>query len=312
MITSTFRFALAPVCAAVVVALTACGKAEQKTSTQVAAKVGSEEVSVHQVNQVLQRLNPGEASPEALLTIKQGILEKLIDQELAIEQATANKLHRLPEVVAQIDAARREVLVRAYMQKIGASQAKPSPDEIKKYYAEHPQLFSQRRIFTVQEIVVPVAQGVEEQMRRFAASGRSIEEASTWLNDQNIKFNAGGATRAAEQIPLDLLGQMHALKDGQSIVVMNAQAVTLLRVSSSEQVPLNQAEANTRIEQFLMNQRMTEAVAADLKQLRSSTKIAYVGDFSKVAQRSASPSSPSTPNTPNTQTVIEKGVAGMR
>ncbi len=305
-----FRKTLIPLSAALVVVLTACGKVEQKASTQVAAKVGSEEISVHQVNQVLQRFNPGDASAEALITMKQGILEKLIDQELAIEQATAAKLHRSPEVVAQIEAARREVLVRAYMQKVAASQPKPTAEEINNYRIEHPQLFSQRRIFTVQEVVVPVGPSIEEQLRRFAASGRSIEDASAWLNAQNIKFNAGGATRAAEQIPLDLLGQVHALKDGQSLVMVAPQTVTLLRLTSSEHSALPEAEINTRIEQFLSNKRMGEAVAANLKQLRSSTKIAYVGDFSTVADRTPTPGSLQPPSTP--QTVIEKGVAGMR
>ncbi|XVJ69092.1 MAG: peptidyl-prolyl cis-trans isomerase, EpsD family [Rhizobacter sp.] len=309
MTTSLLRYLLIPTSAVLVLGLTACNKTQEAASTQVAAKVGTEEISVHQVNQVLQRLNPSDGSAQSMLAMKQGILEKLIDQELAVEQATAAKLHRSPEVLAQIEAARREVLVRAYMQKVGASQPKPTAEEIKKFHQEQPQLFTQRRIFTVQEILVPVAKGIEDQMRRFAASGRSIEDATEWLNSQRIKFNSGGATRAAEQIPLDLLTQLHGLKDGQSLVMSAQQVVTLVRVTSSEPAPISEADAYTRIEQYLMNKRMSEAVATNLKQLRTTTKIAYVGDFSNVSERAAVPAMT---QPTSGQSVIEKGVAGMR
>jgi EpsD family peptidyl-prolyl cis-trans isomerase len=296
--------------------LTACGKSSQSGATQVAAKVGSEEISVHQVNQVLRSINAVDAPQDEMQKIKQGILEKLIDQELAVEQATAAKLHRSPEVVTQIEAARREILVRAYMQQVASNQPKPTAQEVSQYYTEHPELFAQRRIYTVQEVIVPPAAGIENQLRRFTVSERSVEEASTWLQSQNIKFNSGGATRAAEQIPLELLAQMHTLKDGQSVVLPSRQAITLLRISSAQSAPISALDAASRIESFLSNQRMAQAVANDLKQLRGSTQIAYLGDFAKfnspaVGAAGVTPQNPATPNaTP--QTDIEKGVAGMR
>ncbi|MFM8899855.1 MAG: EpsD family peptidyl-prolyl cis-trans isomerase [Burkholderiales bacterium] len=304
-------------CAAMLlVGLTACGQSGQTSSTQVAAKVGSEEISVHQINQVLRGINAVDAPQDEMQKIKQGILEKLIDQELAVEQATAAKLHRSPEVVTQIEAARREILVRAYMQQVGSGQPKPNAHEISQYYNEHPELFAQRRIYTVQEVIVPPAAGIENQLRRLAALERSVEEASTWLQSQNIKFNAGGATRAAEQIPLELLAQMHQLKDGQSVVLPSRQAITLMRITSTQSVPLSATEAAPRIEAFLTNQRMAQAVANHLKQLRGSTKIAYLGDFAKAGDPVSGGATVTTPTAStqpaSPQTAIEKGVAGMR
>ena len=302
--------------AALVVTLSGCSKPSQSGATQVAAKVGSEEISVHQVNQVLRSVNAADAPQDEMQKIKQGILEKLIDQELAVEQATAAKLHRSPEVVTQVEAARREILVRAYMQQVASGQPKPGAQEISQYYNEHPELFAQRRVYTVQEVIVPTAAGIETQLRRFAAGERSVEDASAWLQAQNVKFNAGGATRAAEQIPLDLLAQMHTLKDGQSVVLPSRQTVTLLRIVSAQSAPLSAADAAPRIEAFLANQRMAQAVASNLKQLRGTTKIAYLGDFAKSndpalsTSGSTKPAAATNPATP--QTAIEKGVAGMR
>lgn len=301
--------------------LAGCGNKENKqVATQVAAKVGAEEISVHQVNQVLQRASTGGASPEAVQRMKREVLEKLIDQQLAVEQATEAKLHRSPDVVNQIEAARREILVRAYMQKVAGNLPKATEEEVKKYHDDHPQLFAQRRIFNVQELVVTAGPGVEGQLRRFAGGGKSIEEASAWLKGQNIAFNSGGATRAAEQLPMEVLAQLQGVQDGQSIVLSAPQAVTLLRVVSSQLAPITQADAMPRIEQFLSNRRTAEAVAANLKQLRESTAIVYMGEFGGATSANAPSAAPakSTAAAPTqvpagpAHTVMEKGVAGLK
>ena len=67
------------------------------------------------------------------------------------------------------------------------------------------------------------------------------------------------ATRAAEQIPLELLTKLHALKDGQTMVVANPQGFNVVRVATSQTAPVPEANALPRIEQFLSNQRAAEA-----------------------------------------------------
>src|SRR5688500_14081810 len=129
---------------ALCVALAGCGKSdEKKVATQVAARVNSEEITVHQVNNVLAR-TPNLA-PEAAARAKRQVVDRLIDQELAVQQALEKKLDRSPEVLQAMEAAKAEILARAYLRHVAQAQAKPTPEEIKKYYAEHPHLFSQRR-----------------------------------------------------------------------------------------------------------------------------------------------------------------------
>jgi len=304
--------------AALVLGLTACGnKDDKKAATQVAAKVGSEEISVHQINQVLSRSSSAGASPAAVQAMSREVLEKLIDQQLAVEQATDDKLHRSPEVVAQIEAARRDILARAYMQKVAANVPKPNAQEVKKYYAEHPALFSERRIFNVQEIVVPTAPGLADQLRARVAAGKPIVEVANWLKSKDIKFDGGSATRAAEQIPLERLAQIHALKDGQSIVLESPQTITLVRVASSQSSPVAEAAALSRIEQFLSNQRASAAVSAKIKELRVATKVTYMGEFAKASGTAAVPP-PVAPepvpsfSAPDNAAAIEKGVAGLK
>lgn len=265
----------------VALALGACGdKAGKKADTQVAAKVGSEDISVHQINFALSRTNSANARPESAEQLRREVLEKLIDQQLAVDQAVEKKLDRSPEVMLQLVAARREVLARAYVQQLAASIPKPSAEETKKYFVDNPSLFSERRIYKLQEIVVPGTAGSEmlEQIRAQVLAGKSMEDLAAWLKARNVRFGGNSATRAAEQIPLELLKTVAALKDGQTTVIVNPQGATILRVASSQSAPVSEVAALPRIEQFLANQRGAEAVGKAIKDLRAKTTITYMGD----------------------------------
>lgn len=296
-----------------VLGLAACGsKDEKKPATQVAAKVNAEEISVHQINFVLTRSGAGAVTPEQAPKVRREILDKLVDQQLAVEQAVEQKLDRSPDVVMSLEAARREILARAYVEKLTGALAKPTTDEARKYYGEHPQLFAERRIYNIQEIVLPASAGVSSQLRDMIAAAKPMEEIANWLKGKDIKFNGGSATRPAEQIPLDLLPKVHALKDGQGLVIDTPQNTTVMRVVASQSQPVPEAAALPRIQQFLGNQRAGEAAANEFKQLKAKAKITYQGEFAE----GATPTPPPAPAAPAPKAAgassIEKGVAGLK
>ena len=98
--------------------------------------------------------------------IRREVLDRLVDQELAVEKAIEKKLDRSPEVLLALENSRREILARAYVEQITAGVPKPTTEEAKKYYAENPALFAERRIYNIQEIVLPATAGVAAELTR--------------------------------------------------------------------------------------------------------------------------------------------------
>ena len=293
--------------------LTACNSKDEKPSaSQVAAKVNSEEISVHQINFMLGRVPAGATTPEQASKVRHEILEKLVDQQLAVEQATKKKLDRSPDVLMALEAARREILARAYIEQVSAAQSKPSAESVIKYYTDHPALFAERRIYSLQEIALPASAGVAAPLREMVSSGKSMEEIANWLKGKDIKFSAASATRPAEQIPLDMLPKVHALKDGQALVFETPQSTTVLHVVATQSAPVAEETATPRILQFLGNQRIGEVVADEMKQLRAKAKIVYQGEFASADASVPTGAAAAPAADKDAGDAIAKGVAGLK
>jgi EpsD family peptidyl-prolyl cis-trans isomerase len=267
-----FVIALAVVC----ISLAACSK-KDPAATQAVATVDGEEISVHQINQVLLRAQGVNA--ENLPKVKLEILESLINQQLAINLAVSKKLDRSPDVVTAIENAKREIIARAAIEQISTGVSQPSDEEAKKYFAEHPALFSERRLFSLQEIALPKTTKDITSIGDKATSVKSMEEMSAWLQEKKIQFSGTGDTRAAEQIPLEILPKLHQFKDGQIGMIEGKDAYVIMRLVASQSQPVTEAQALPRIKVFLFNQRATEAVKQEREQMKAKAKIEYLGEF---------------------------------
>lgn len=272
--------------------LAACGGDKGDKASQTAAKVNKEEITVHQINFVLQR-QPG-LKPEQAEAASRQVLERLIDQELAVQKAQEQKLDRDPRVVQQIEAAKREIIARAYVERVGESVAKPTNEEITKYYNDKPALFKDRRIYSLQEVQI------EAKPEQFAAlqaklqSSKSLNEFAEFLKANDFRFAGNQAVRAAEQLPLTSLDTIARLKDGESMVTPSPNGLTVLFLVSSRSQPVDEVRARPAIEAFLLNQRKGEVVQKDIKALRDSSKIEYVGKFAQAASAPAAVPAPVT------------------
>jgi EpsD family peptidyl-prolyl cis-trans isomerase len=275
--------------------LAACGgsSSKDKPATQTAAKVNKEEITVHQINYVLQQQQRS-LPPEQAASATQQVLDRLVDQELAVQKAQEQKLDRDVKVQQQVEAARREIVARAYIEKISSGVSKPTADEIKAYYNAHPALFKERRVYNLQEIGVQAKPDQIDGIQARLNASKDTADFLSYLKSTDLKFTANQAVRAAEQLPLEAVDKFAQVKDGQNIFNRSANGVQIIVVAASRMQPLDEAKATPAIEQFLLNERKRKVVDDDLKALRGAAKIEYVGDYAKGARTSAPVAAPET------------------
>jgi len=266
-------------CAAV---LAACGdRQKDKTASQTAVRVNKEEVTVHQINLMLQQQRG--LKPEQLDVVSKQVLEFLVDQELAVQKARELKIDQDPRVMLQVENAKREVLARAYAERTGESASKPTADEIKKYYEDKPALFKERRIYSLQELAIEAkpeqVTALREQLQRVKSAGEFVE----YLKTSNLRFNGNQGVRAAEQLPADVLGHLAKMKDSQMVLLPSPTGALVIMLVGSRSEPVDEVRATPAIEQFLLNDAKRKRIESDVKALRAAAKIDYVGKFAQNA-----------------------------
>ncbi len=265
--------------ALVLAALGGCDRNEPKSkATQVAVQVNSDEITLHQINAILTRTP--DVTAESAPQVKRQILDRLVDQQLAVQQALRKKLDHSPEVLQSLEAARAEILARAFAEQIARVQLKPTPAETSKYYAEHPELFAQRRVFVLEEIDVAGADDAIAGLKEQVSRSRSLQDIAAWLRTRDRKFAESRGVRTAEQIPLETLPRLQAMKEGEmQLFERGAGKIQVIRVVAAKPAPVDEATAAPRIQQFLFNRRVNEALVKEMKQVRDAAKIKYLGEF---------------------------------
>lgn len=269
---------------ATLLALSGCTPSTEADT--VAAKVNKEVVTLQQLNEALAR-HPN-LRPEDREAVARRLLDALIDQELALQQAEALKLDRQPQVVQQLAAARRDIMVRAFALQAGQSAPPPTAEEVQAYFDAHPALFSQRRIYSLQElgIEIPPAEAVALQAQ--LAAKPDLDDFVQHLRAKDIRFTATAAVRAAEQLPPEHMAAVAQLQDGQAISLRTSNGLQVLHVQATRAAPLSLDQAKASIEQYLGNQRKAAQAQAALQALREGAKIEYRGVFAQPPASAAS------------------------
>lgn len=267
---------------AVAMALSACGDTKKdKAASQTAVRVNKEELTVHQINLLLQQQRG--LKPEQVDSASRRVVEFLIDQELAVQRTKELKLDQDGRVLLQLEAARREVLARAYAEKVSESVVKPSAEEVKKYYDEHPAMFKERRVYSLQELTVEANAAQVAGMREALAQAKSMGDMVQYLRSSGLRFTGDQGVRGAEQLPLQVLAALSKAKDGQMVLLPSPVGAVVIMVASSRLDPIDETRAQGAIETYLLNEAKRKRLDADVKALRAAARIEYVGKFAQAA-----------------------------
>lgn len=317
------RIGLTALALAVSLSLAGCGdkKEEEKGATQVAARVGSEEITVHQLNFELAKL--GNLPPEQAKKAANQVLKAMVDQQLLVQKAIEDKVDRDPQVLQALEAARRQVLSQAYLQKLSGTPAKPSEAEISDYYAKHPELFAERRIYRLQELNIQVTPANVEQVKAKLGQTNNLGEFGQWLKSQNIPVRAGQSVKPAEQLPMELLPRLRAMKDGQAVTMAGPSGLNILILAGSQAQPMNPEQAKPVIERYLTNAAKRKVAEAELAKLRDAVTIEYMGEYADAGKEPAKPAETAAPAqdaAPAQEAApahagdqaIEKGLSGLK
>jgi EpsD family peptidyl-prolyl cis-trans isomerase len=277
-------------CAALILVaatLSACSdKAKDKKPGQALASVNGEEVTVLQLNEEMQRAGVPAGQQDAA---SKQLLQSLIDRTLLEEAAAKENLDRDPKVMQAVDRAKSLIIAQAYLQKRIGNPTQPSQAEVQDYFNKHPEFFSNRKQFSMDELVI-AANDLTPEVKGATDHAKSLEEVAVWLDAHKIKYGRSQITRSTADVPPQLSEKLLGQPKGQLFVVKEGPRAMFISVTEIKDAPVSLAVAAPQIEQYLMNQKNKELAGAELQRLRGNAKIEYLNK--SMAPDASTPATP--------------------
>ena len=286
MMSSRARIGAVALAAMAVTLLAGCGQKKDVAPAdagggEVVAKVNGDDVTASQLTIALQKQRG--MRPDAGDAASKVVLDQLIDEQIVAQKAVAAKLDKDPKVVAQIEAARRDILARRFIESAAETASKPADDAVQKFYDGRPALFAQRKMYTLQRVDIQAPDTRRSEIDAHVSALKTPAELTDWLKSQKLVFTTKQEQDASEQLPPVVLEKLATMTAGQSMVVPSQFGVSAITLVSSAAAPKALADARPAIEQFLANQGRREVIMNLQKTIRDGAKVEYEGRFAALA-----------------------------
>ena len=259
--------------------LSACGNKEKK-SGQALVRVNGEEITILQINDELKRA--GVKAEQQEIATKQ-LLESLIDRQLILAEAARNKIDRTPEVVQAIERAKAQIISQAYLKSIVGKVTKPSITEINEYFQKHPEYFTQRKQYDIQQLIF-ATRDFSDELKSLIDSANSLDSVVAWMDSHNVKYARGKMSRNTSDLPEPIVAKLKEMKKGQLFIVNEGERSMLNSITDIKNSPVSAKDAEPQIEQYLINKKTKEAAEAEITHLRTTAKIEYLNASAPTAK----------------------------
>jgi len=211
------------------------------------------------------------------------VLQRVVDQKLFAQAARREKLDRDLSVVQAIEAAKREILASAYAERLMSSLSPPSEEQIDAFYHDHPELFSARRILSLDEVAVSGDPAQVAELRtRFTGSGGKLDVVQALLARRGVATVVAHVRLAPEQLDMVEASHLSRLKVGDSVIYQMAKDTHFAIVTAEQKAPLSFAQAEPQIRKLLVTQARRAAVDKEGARLQAAAHLIYAKGYAPV------------------------------
>lgn len=240
-------------------ALAACGGKADAPTGQVVASVNGEEITTTDLESELSGATA--PTPEGQKNLQRMALENIINRTILAQAAEAEGLAKGPEFAVLERKAKQAALVELLQRNLGKTIPQPGSEEIENFISDNPSMFANRKIFVVDQIVVPQA---NEQLLKALQPVKTMAEAQAVLQKFNVKSNKTVGVIDALTIPPQAAQQIAALPPDEVFIIPANGAIRINHVRSSQVDPITGAQAQSVAKEILSRQRGQTAMQSAL------------------------------------------------
>ncbi|MGL4997228.1 MAG: hypothetical protein ACRC6G_13770, partial [Deefgea sp.] len=130
------------------------------------------------------------------------------------------------------------------------------------------------------------------------------------LDAAKVPFEINESSRAAEQLPMQMLPKFAAMNQGDILAMNEGDKMVLLQLKSSNAVPVSPTDAEPMIKRYLSTNDAQENAKNKLKALQTAAKIEYLQKFASAP--AAAPAAVDAANASATDDSLKAGLKGLK
>ena len=209
----------------------------------------------------------------AEIAARRVMLDRLVEEKLFANAASAESLDHDPNVMVEIEAAKRAILARAYAAHASAAIGAPSEKAVAEFYNAHPEAFSQRVAVVFDEMVFAGPFDSANELAKQYAAAPDYAEIARKAETRGVSVSANFVATTSDRLPTILAQRISQLSAGSNVIFAVQQGVAFARVRSIQPAPMTLDQATPIIRNGLLAQAQSAFLAKDMARLRSAAAI---------------------------------------
>lgn len=244
----------------------ACG--DKEPTGQVVATFDGDEITATELKNELGNFQA--PNPQIRKQAEQQALENILSRKALAQAAEKAGVAKTPEFSQQEAVLRETLLVRAWQAQIAKMTPDPSKVEADKFIADHPDMYSARKIWVVDQLIFPRVN--DPSMAEALRPLNTLDEVAAMLAGRKI-----GSRRAEGELdPLSMdprfTEQIVKLPPNEVFVVPNGNAVVANQIRETRSEPFVGDQAVRHATALLKNQRTSEALQRQFGSIVAASK----------------------------------------
>lgn len=273
-----------------------CGKKGGEAALekgQVVATVNDKDVTVHELNAELQGANlPQNINAEQRKQVEQAALQQVVNRRILADIARERGLDKTPMFLLQERKAQETILVQMLQRQMSSAVKQPSQTEAATFMAQNPDMFAERKIFTVDQIQFQVPR--DQRILQKYQPLKTMDEVAAMLKADGLEFRRAPATLDVAKANPQLVEQVLKMNRDDIFIIPAGQVMVANKITDTQVQPLTGNEAQQLATMMLQQRKFNDLLKRDLepKIKKAEGEVKYQAGFAPPKKPAAPASTP--------------------
>lgn len=260
----------------------------RKPAGQVIATVNGEEITALQLRAEMGGFSARD--PKVMKQAQQAALQQVILRTVVAQEAKRQKLDKSPEYNLQVERGRETLLAQLYQRKVASELPVPTRKDAESFVAEHPDMFAQRKVMVVDQVIARPAKLDPEKYRPL----QTLDQVKSALAGDGVQYQETVSVIDTATAPPQLTAQINKLPPGEVFVVPQNGSLVFNHIDQARAIPLQGDVAIALATNAVQSQRARDALSQRIKTLREAAdgKITYNEAFKPPPKTPAAKAAP--------------------